>query len=642
MDTGADPAVVRRGPLSERVAGVLRAGKPPSRGCSSINRLAPNASTAPPRAPPHSPRRRLDENCTATPRSASTVTVLAPSVEELLVRGHDVAAGRVGTSPQRPRERPSLQDETHACQAPAPSNPERVMAAPAPQPASGVQAAQYVYSSSPPPPLLPQSPASPRQAPGREAPRHPWGTQVPPPSELQQEETSGRSSGRLSLVSLQGFSSNDLFVTGKLMLQEKISTSEVAVAEEERSFSTQREKQDAIPRGMSREPPPLPYFQKEEELAQYDSHQPRMLMTWEDSPSPWTPLCGGATPSANAAGDALLTTRRPAPRLTPLLPSLPEPGDTVTLLMVVKAASSADGGDSDDYHGNSIASYMGMGPKLVSGPIVLRVFMSRLQLETTCVFDLKMGVEHQLGVAAARQTLRANGAVLHDALPLSLLDFSVILFMDVEAPEEARVEQSKLQGNIQRLVPQRERTPVLQFHEASLSLPPSPRDCDAMLERLERCMRASATALWSSRGKTHAVNGCGSSRHAVSREDLQRGDDCIETNIYVGNGEEENVGAMHDGRGRHERDDGTAGSLQMSRPRGSPPFPPQEIPETMCGVSAAAGADAVEGPALGQRGPLEDAATRAKQQMELLAWLGRKLGRRGSGSGSSSCEAGGE
>ncbi|ESL05929.1 hypothetical protein TRSC58_06406 [Trypanosoma rangeli SC58] len=651
MDTGAASTVVRRGPLSERIARVLRAGKPPSRGCSSINRLAPNASTAPPRAPPHRLRRRLEENCTAIRRSVSTATVLAPSVEESRVGGHDVVAGRVEASPRRSRERPSLQDGIHTCQAPAPSDPERAMAAPAPQPASGVQAAEYVYSPSPLPPPLLQSPATPRQVTGREASRHVWGAQAPPPSELQQEETSSRSSGRLPFVSLRGFSSNDPFITGEPMLQKEISTSGAAAAEEEEgSFSTRRDKQDVIPRGVSGETPPLPHFEKEERSAQCDSNQPRMMMTREDSPSPRTPLCGGSTPSADAGGDALLTTRRHFPRPTPLLPPLPEPGDTATLLVVVKAASGADSGDSDDYHSSSTASCTGMGPKLASVPIVLRVFMSRLLLETTCVFDLKMGVERKLGVATTHQTLRAKGAVLHDALPLSLLDLSVILFMDVEAPEEARVEQSKLQGNIHHFVPQRERTPVLQLHEAPLSLSSSPRDCDAMLERIERLMRssatppgltASATALWSSCGKTHAVTGCGSSCHAASRDDLQRGDDCIETNIYTGDGEEENAGAMHD-RGRRDTDDGTVGSPRTSRPLRSPPFSPPEVAETTCRVSAAAGADAIEGPALGQRGPLEDAMTRAKQQMELLTWLSRRLGRLGSGSGSSSCGAGGE
>ncbi|RNF27403.1 uncharacterized protein Tco025E_00333 [Trypanosoma conorhini] len=593
MDAGAASVVRPRVRLSERVAGVLWAGRPPSRGCSSINRLAPNASTAPPRAPPHFPRSRPERSRTSARRSAAAAMVLAPPIDDLLVGTHDAAAVQA--------ERKSL------------------------------------------------------QAPCGEAPRRPWGAQLSSWPEPQPEGTCSRSPSRTPPVSSRGFSSSDFPATGEPTLPAEASTRRVvaataAAAGKRGSFPTQHENEGVAPRVLAREARPPAPLQQEEPPARQGSRQPRMPMTWADTPSPSRPLFVGLTPSTDAAGD-VLPTWRPAPRPAPLLPPPPERSDIVTLLVVVKAASGAASRDGDDYHSDGTASDTGTDPRLAFGPLVVRVVLPRLLLEKACVVDLKTALEREVGVAGARQTLRADGVVLLDALPLSFLDPATILFMEPEAPAEAWAGQINLQESSRRqLLPQRERAPVPQPRVASASSL-SARDCAAALERLEKCMQGSSTpprlttpaAAWrSSQEKTSAVGGGGggggsssSCAHAVSRGSSQPGDDCIEATVYLGSGgggeeeeeEEESAGATQDRRRRRAEDGAIGPPADTVAACGGPFFGAEE-------------ADALERPALGQRALLEDATARAQQeQMELPVWLSR---RSGGGSDSPPCATVGE
>ncbi|KAF5220829.1 hypothetical protein ECC02_006124 [Trypanosoma cruzi] len=651
----ASPSFVRRKRLSERVANVLQFGRPPSRGASSINRLAPNASTAPPRTPPRAIR-KTPQGGTTTRRSASTaVVLLAPPIDKLIIGTHDVATQHGEAQPLKHQKRALPRNDTHIHSVHVPRGLRDFIAAPASLPVTSDQAIRNNCFPSPSSSFV--STALTAEVLGRSASQHSRGKQMSQPHQPQQEGSPGILSSQMTPLSLRNLSCGDSSCTGELAVLERTSRGgergEINLTQYATKYvvpcvmEEKEEEEEEEEKEM-----PGPSFQEEYEEKRHVSHQKAMETKCDDSrihSIPSTSFLDGATPPTDMETDALQT-RRSVFRPTSFLSPPYEKIDVTTLLVVAKGGLSVS--SSENYHHNKKSHAGEMGMKLIPGPLLVRVFVPQTMLEETTVLDLKMEVERHVDIAAAQQTLRADGVVLLDELPLSFLDPSTILFMDVELPSEDRREEHSRWRN-RHAVPQTDSPPALQQCEAS-SLP-SPPVCDALLEQMEKFMRApvkqphvaaeksaissSATSpadalrptilkvtvsptTHSTKMKaphvTPAIVNTNSSHQAVSLENLQ-GSNCMETANDTDNADDDDDGMTHE-RKKQNTADVTA------------IFPPQGTADpsgsVLFGVGSAmhrdtADADSIlsKRPSVNSHGLLEDAMTRAQQQVELLSWL---------------------
>ncbi|KAF8284981.1 hypothetical protein TcBrA4_0044020 [Trypanosoma cruzi] len=662
----APHSFVRRKRLSERVANVLQFGRPPSRGASSINRLAPNASTAPPCTPPRAIRKTPQG--TTTRRSASTAFVLlAPPIDKLIIGTHDVATQHGEAQPLKHQKQALLRNDTHIHSVHVPRGLKDFIAASASLPVTSDQATHNNCFPSPSSSFV--STALTAEAFCRSASQHSRGKQMSQPHQPQQDGSPGILSSRMTPLSLRKLSCGDSSCTGELAVLERRSGG----GERGEINLTQNATKYVVPCVMEeeeeekKEMPGPPFQQEEYEEKRHVSHQQVMETKCDDSricSIPSTSFLDGATPPTDVETDALQT-RRSVFRPTSFLSPPYEKSDVTTLLIVAKGGLSVS--SSENYHHNKKSHAGEMGMKLTLGPLLVRVFVPQTVLEETTVLDLKIEVERHVDIAAAQQTLRADGVVLLDELPLSFLDPSTILFMDVELPSEDRREEDSRWRN-RHAVPQTDSPPALQQCEASsLSSPPV---CDALLEQMEKFMRAPVkqphvaaekSAIFSFatspadalRPKilkftvsptkhsttmkaphvTPIIVNANSSHQAVSLENLQ-GANCMETANNTDNADDDDDGMKHERKKQY-----TADVTAI--------FPPQGMADpsssVLFGVGSAmhrdtAGADSIlsKRPSVNSHELLEDAMARAQQQVELLSWLCSRSGHSGKRSGGNS------
>ncbi|EKF39042.1 hypothetical protein MOQ_000738 [Trypanosoma cruzi marinkellei] len=664
------PSFVRRRRLSERVANVLQFGRPPSRGASSINRLAPNASTAPPRTPPpalrKNPQGSITTTTTTTRRSASTAAVLlAPPIDKLLLRTHDVATQHGEAQPSPHQQLALPRNDTYAHLVHVPKGLKDVMAVSASLPVTSDQVTHNHCFPSPSSSFV--SPSLTAEVSCRRASEYSCGTQMSQPHPPQQERSSGISSSQMTALSLRKLSCEDSSRTGELTVLERTSrggergesnlaqyttTYVVPYVMEEKQEGEEEEEEE------EKELPGLPFQQEEYNEKRHVSHQQIMETKCGDDSriclKSSTSFWDGTTPPADVEIDTLQTRRSIFPP-TSFLSTSYEGSDVTTLLVVAKGGLSVYKGENND-HNMSHTSEMEM--KLASGPLVVRVFVPKALLEEVTVRDLKMEVERQVDIAATQQTLRADGVVLLDELPLSFLDPSTILFMDVELPLGDRAEEHARWRN-RHVVSQTEPLPTLQHREAS-SLSSS-SECITLLEHMEKFMRApvkqphiaTETSTVSSTTSpagvlrptiltvtasptrhlttmkaplmTPVIVSANSNHRAASQENPQAAN-CMKTANDTDNTDDNdnNDGMMHERRKQYTVDATAIFPPQdMAGPSSSVLF---DVDSAMHRDTTAVDAVLSNRPSVNPRGLLEDAMTRAQQQVDLLTWLCCKSG----------------